>query len=194
MKSNNNSSKLSPTFIFLKRMGLIGDSHKYGQISVWGVLGLVVKTFFRRLIFTYSYKGYILEPVNKKMIRPLFWKWLGCRVGKNVNIGHEVRLDFGNANLISIGDDVVISNGATILCHKRDVSNYRKQTKATDLPFIYEGVTLERGCQIGLNVTILPGVTIGEGAIIGSCAIVTKNIPAWSVAVGCPAKVVRRID
>lgn len=44
---------------------------------------------------------------------------------------------------------------------------------------------------IGMNVTILKGVTIGKGAVVGACSVVTKDVPAWSVAVGNPAKVVK---
>ena len=150
-------------------------------------------TFFRRIIFTYGYKAYIFEPVYKKRLRPAIWRRLGCEIGRNVHIGHEVRLDFGNAERIHVGDDVVISNGVTILCHHRDVSNYQQGKKATQLPFIYNDVHLKTGCQIGLNSTILPGVTIGEGAIIGSCALVTKDVPAWCIAVGSPAKVIRSV-
>ena len=102
-------------------------------------------------------------------------------------------MDFGNANLIEIADDVIISNGTTLLCHKRDVSEYKRGTDANKLPFIYKSIILKKGCQIGLNCTILPGVTIGEGAIIGSCSQVTKDIPAWSIAVGNPAKVVKML-
>jgi acetyltransferase-like isoleucine patch superfamily enzyme len=43
-------------------------------------------------------------------------------------------------------------------------------------------------------VTILPGVTIGEGAVIGSCALVTKDVPAWTIATGVPARVVREVE
>ena len=47
---------------------------------------------------------------------------------------------------------------------------------------------------IGRNVTIMSGVTVGEGAVIGANAVVTHDIPAYSVAVGCPAKTIKRID
>lgn len=114
-------------------------------------------------------------------------------MGKNVMIGHAVRLDFGNASLIEVGDNVIISNNTTILCHKRDVSEYKQGDTAINLPFIYNKVTIEKGCQIGINCTILPGVTIGEGCIVGSCSVVTKSIPAWSIAVGNPAKVIKSI-
>ena len=84
-----------------------------------------------------------------------------------------------------------MSNGVTILCHKRDVSDYCVGDSALKLPFLYEDVYIGKGCQLGLNVTIMPGVHIGEGAIIGTGAVVTKDVPAWSVAVGFPAKVIR---
>ena len=189
-----NTNNTTWLFRFLKRMGLLGDTHKYGNITIWGLFSLFFNTIWRRIIFNYSYKNLLFEPINKKKLRPRIWRALGCKVGKNVMIGHAVRLDFGNASLIEIKDDVVISNNTTILCHKRDVSNYKSGDKANELPFVYEKVTIGKGCQIGLNCTILPGVTIGDGAIIGSASVVVKDIPAWSIAVGNPAKVIRYLN
>lgn len=172
---------------------MIGNAERYGHLSVFGLIRFSIVTLYRRIIFNYAYKGYLLEPLNKKRLRPAIWRRLGCEVGKNVHIGHQVRLDFGNSERIRVGNNVVISNGVTILCHKRDVSDYQQGKQATQLPFVYSDVNLETGCQIGVNTTILPGVTIGEGAIIGSCSLVTKDIPAWSIAVGSPAKVIRSV-
>lgn len=55
-------------------------------------------------------------------------------------------------------------------------------------------ITIERNCWIGGNVTILGNVTIGEDSVIGAGAVVTKNIPAHSIAVGNPARGLRQID
>ncbi|MFD1901362.1 DapH/DapD/GlmU-related protein [Enterococcus termitis] len=55
-------------------------------------------------------------------------------------------------------------------------------------------VTIEDNCWIGANTTICPGVTIGENSVIGAGSIVTKDIPANSVAVGNPCKVLREIN
>lgn len=52
-------------------------------------------------------------------------------------------------------------------------------------------VRIGAGADIGTNATILPGVSIGEGAIIGAGAVVTTNIPAYAVAAGVPARVLR---
>ncbi|NTW13970.1 MAG: N-acetyltransferase [Candidatus Moranbacteria bacterium] len=53
-------------------------------------------------------------------------------------------------------------------------------------------VRIKRGAQIGLNVTILPGVVIGEGAVVGAGTVVTKDVPDHSVVVGNPARVIKK--
>lgn len=55
----------------------------------------------------------------------------------------------------------------------------------------YKDIVVEEDVWIGMNVTLLPGVTIGRGAIIGAASVVTKSIPPYAVAVGNPAKVVK---
>lgn len=185
--------KLSLTYRVLHKIKLLNDSQKHGNISLLGFIAFSVKTMIKRCLFSYSYKGYFLEPLNKKFIRPLIWRYCGCQMGKNVHIGHMVRMDFGNPERIHLGDNVVLSNGVTILCHKRDVSNYKYGNSALNLPFLYEDVFIGKGCQLGINVIVMPGVHIGEGSIIGAGAVVTKDIPAWSIAVGFPAKVIKQL-
>ena len=53
---------------------------------------------------------------------------------------------------------------------------------------------IKKGAWIGAGVSILPGVTVGKYAIVGAGAIVTKDVPDYSVAVGVPAKVVKTLD
>lgn len=55
-------------------------------------------------------------------------------------------------------------------------------------------ITIGEDCWIGGNVIILPGITIGRGTTIGAGSVVTKDIPAESVAVGNPARVIKKID
>ena len=181
------------TFRILYRMNIMRDYQKHGRITFFKLIYFILATFVKRILFTYAYMEYIFEPLNKKFIRPTFWRWIGCKVGKNVHIGHFVSLDFGNAHLITIEDNVVLSNNVILLCHRRDIQNYRGGEAATKLPFIYAGVPLKRGCQIGVQRIIMPGVTIGQGAIIGSGSVVTKDIPDWTIAVGSPAKVIKEL-
>lgn len=56
-----------------------------------------------------------------------------------------------------------------------------------------KGVVIGDDCWIGGNATIMPGVTIGKGCTIGAGSVVTKDIPDFSVAVGAPAKVVKKV-
>lgn len=192
--SENVNNKLTLTYRALNKMKLLNDAQKHGNITLFGFIGFAIGTVVKRALFTYAYKGYFLEPLNKKFIRPAIWRFCGCDLGKNVHIGHMVRMDFGNPERIHIADNTILSNGVTLLCHKRDVSQYYKGESALKLPFLYEDVYIGKGCQLGLNVTIMPGVHIGEGAIIGTGALVTKDIPAWSVAIGFPAKVIKQIE
>lgn len=187
-------NNLTLTYRVLHKMKLLNDVQKHGDITFFSFIVFTIGTVVKRALFAYAYKGYFLEPLNKKFIRPAIWRFCGCNLGKNVHIGHMVRMDFGNSERIHIADDVILSNGVNILCHKRDISQYYKGESALKLPFLYEDVYIGKGCQLGMNVTIMPGVHIGEGAIIGTGAVVTKDVPSWGVAVGFPAKVIKIID
>ena len=188
------TKKTTLTFRLLKRLHLIKNEEEYGRINPFSLIWIAFSTLWRRFIFNYAYKAYILEFLYKKHLRPAIWRALGCKVGKNVNIGHQVRIDFGNAERITIEDDAHIANGVTFLCHMRDMKTYRVGMKAMDLPAKYGDIHIGKGCYIGINVTIMPGVHIGEGAVIGSCALVTKDVPAWTIATGVPARVVKEVE
>ena len=190
----NKEKKTTLTFRLLKKLHLMHDEEKYGRINPVTIIFFAFRTVWRRCIFKFAYNAYIFEFLYKKKLRPAIWRGLGCKVGKNVNIGHQVRVDFGNAERITIDDDAHIANGVTFLCHMRDVNYYHVGMIAMDMPAKYGDIHLGKGCYIGINVTIMPGVHIGEGAVIGSCALVTKDIPAWTIAAGVPAKVIRNVE
>lgn len=181
------------TFRLFKRLHIIADVERYGQISIWGVVRHILSTIGKLLLYKYCYSSFMLEPLNFKKIRATFWRWMGCKVGNNVLIGHSVSLDYGNANLITIEDKVIITNCCILLCHRRDLTNYKKGDVAYDLPYIHKPITLRHGCQIGMGSIIMPGVEIGEGAIIGARSVVTHDIPAWTIAVGSPAKIIKEL-
>ena len=188
------TKKTSLTFRLLNRLHLIENEEKHGRINPFSLIGFTFSTLWRRFIFNFAFKAYFFEFLYKKDLRPAIWRCLGCKVGKNVHIGHQVRLDFGNAERITVEDDVLIANGVTLLCHRRDMKDYRVGMRPKVLPMKYDDIHLCKDCYIGSNVTILPGVTIGEGAVIGSCALVTKDVPAWTIATGVPAHVVKNVE
>lgn len=112
---------------------------------------------------------------------------------------------------IEIGNNVTIAWGGTVYDHDSHSLDYMERRKDIDdeLRDIRNGqnfilhknwdvvnskpIKICDDAWIGMNVTILKGVTIGEGAIVGACSVVTKDVPAWTVAAGNPAKVVKHL-
>jgi len=131
--------------------------------------------------------------LNYRKIRPILWRWMGAKVGKNCFIGYEVWVDLTNTYLIEMEDHVHIANRCLLLCHQRDLSDYHIGDDYAKLGYNKSKIILKKGCLVGMNSMIMPGVTIGEGAIVGAGSLVTKDIPAWTIAIGRPAKVVKQI-
>ena len=184
---------LSITYRFLRVLGFNFSEEEYGQISLWAAIKRAGINFKNSLLLKYCMYSVILSPFNYRSIRPKAWKWMGVKVGKDCYIGYEVYIDVTHAELITIEDHVHIAERCFLLCHQRDLGNYFVGDDYAKLGYIKKGILLKRGCLLGSNTTVMPGVTVGEGAIVGACSLVTKDIPAWTVAVGSPAKVVRKI-
>jgi acetyltransferase-like isoleucine patch superfamily enzyme len=125
--------------------------------------------------------------------------------GGKIQIGS--RTFVGRSDLICyrslvIGDDVIVSWGITIVDHdshsiewakrRNDVCNWGNGEKNWE-HVAHAPVIVGNKAWIGFNASILKGVTIGEGAVIGACSVVTRDIPPYSVAVGNPARVVRAL-
>jgi acetyltransferase-like isoleucine patch superfamily enzyme len=182
------------TFRFLKKFNLISDEVKFGNISIFSFIGFVFKRILVLLLYKYSYSSMILDSWNFKFIRAKIWRFFGCKVGKNVAIGNNVAIDYGFANLIEIGNNVMIANRCLLLCHKRDLSNFKKGDNPTKLGYKISGIKLEDNCQIGMGTVIMPGVTIGEGAVVGANSLVTKDVEPWTIVAGQPAKLLKKIS
>jgi acetyltransferase-like isoleucine patch superfamily enzyme len=110
----------------------------------------------------------------------------GCLIGTNVVIDNNCR----------IGDNCSFQTGAYIptgtkignrvfLGPNASLTNDKNPLRTEYSP---EPVIIEDDATIGSNATLMPGITIGEGAFVAGGAIVTKNVPAWTLAKGCPAK------
>jgi acetyltransferase-like isoleucine patch superfamily enzyme len=107
----------------------------------------------------------------------------GAHVGKHVSIGFESTLDILFPQDITIEDNVVIGYDTTILCHGYLVDAYQRGP-----------VRIGRDAAIGARTLILPGVTIGDGAIIGAMSLVNRDVPAHEFWAGVPARKVRDLD
>lgn len=119
-------------------------------------------------------------------------------IGSNVLIGTNVIID-GN---VSIGNNVSIQGNVYIPTNVliedyvfvgpcAVLANDKYPVREKYMP---DGPVLRKGSSIGANATLIPGVEIGEGAMVAAGALVTKDVPPWKIAIGCPAKITELPD
>lgn len=125
--------------------------------------------------------------------------WLQCIGGEDqpgLAIGDDTKI--AGACVVSAADDVRIGSGVLVASNVY-IADHSHAFDEADVPVNEQGidriaaVRIEDDCWIGQNVVIMPGVTIGRGAVIGSNSVVTADVPGRTVAVGAPARVVRQI-
>lgn len=116
-----------------------------------------------------------------------------CDFGCNISIGDDVIINFNmtiiDEGLVTIGNNVFIGPNCSIYtpCHPIEAEERDKGIEWA-LP-----VTIGNHVWIGGSTTILPGVTIGDGCVIGAGSVVPRSIPANTVAVGNPCRVIKQI-
>ena len=106
-----------------------------------------------------------------------------CSIGKNSVINQGCRLD--NRGGIHIDENVSISPGVHLLSADHDIDS--PKCVGRQAPIIIKKLVF-----IGSRATILPGVTIGEGAVVAACACVTRDIPPYTLVGGVPAREIRK--
>jgi len=114
----------------------------------------------------------------------------GLSLGNEVFIGDECLLDL--ADRIELGDQVTLAERVLILTHTN--VGYEDHPLQRHFPASTAPVILERGCFVGAQAVILPGIRIGECSMVAAGAVVTRDVPANSVVAGTPARVLRTLD
>jgi len=114
-------------------------------------------------------------------LRIIMYRRAGIEIGKVLMFGGHVWIDVLYP-CVKIEDDVSLAGFDYILVHS-NLPGYKLEGARP--------ITIKKGARIGINVTILPGVTIGRNAVVGAGAVVTKDIPDNAVAVGVPAKPIK---
>jgi acetyltransferase-like isoleucine patch superfamily enzyme len=125
-------------------------------------------------------------------LRLQLYRGMGVAIGRNVFVGLDTWLDDQFPELIEIEDDVTISFRVTVVVH----DDARRMNAV--IPGAGDGtvapVRLKRGCYLGAGCLILPGVTVGERAVVGAGAVVTRDVPPGKLVLGVPARVARNVD
>ena len=189
----NKNKKYSFTYLMLRRLGFHYSEEEYGQVSLLQVIKRVYKTYRDSFLLKYVMNSWILSPFLPRKIRPWVLKKVGCHMGKGCFIGDSVKIDAGHSEMITLEDGVSIAGGVRLLCHQRDFTDYYVGVDYLSLGYTVKPIVLKRGCLVGMESFVMPGVTIGEGAIVGAGSLVTKDVPAWTIVMGRPAKIVKKI-
>jgi len=119
----------------------------------------------------------------------------GCSLGQNVNVGSGAVIGNGVKiqNNVSVYDDVIIEDD--VFCGPSCVfTNVINPRSFVERKSEYKKTLIKKGASIGANATIVCGVTIGEYALVGAGSVVTKDIPAYAIAYGNPARVQGKTD
>lgn len=152
----------------------------------------------------------ILQKLNssaatQEEIREVIGKITGHKIDDSVEIRLPIRSDYG-ANLkigkgvfinsgvmftdlggIELADNVLVGPNATIISVNHPLDPQKRHT--VEMKPVY----IDKNAWLGANSTILPGVTVGQNAVVAAGAVVTKDVPANTVVAGVPAKVIKRI-
>lgn len=190
------------------------------MIRKYGLLGLIQLVYFKirtkilfknaRIIrFPFRIRGKGLIQVGKG-----FTTGFNCRfdafinsnnssdIKKIINIGNNVQINdyvhIGAIENIEIEDNVLIASKVFITDHNHGSYSGEHQdlpiTEPSKRLLYSRPVKICKNVWIGEFVSILPGVTIGEGSIVGTMSVVTKDIPPFCIAVGSPARVIKQFD
>jgi acetyltransferase-like isoleucine patch superfamily enzyme len=131
----------------------------------------------------------------------------GCRIGDNTKIGPFVEIQKGctvgkNCKIqshsflcegVSIEDEAFIGHGVMFINDRYPRSATEAGALQTEADWKVVPTIIMKGASIGSNATILCGITVGEGAIVGAGSVVTKDVPPYTIVAGNPAKIIRNI-
>lgn len=126
-----------------------------------------------------SFRGFVRTTFMRVRVAYLRGLW-GHELHPTARISFSAYLDRTNPKGVCIGAYTVIARGAVVLSH-----DYTRSVSAR--------TNIGRNCLIGVNAIVMPGITIGDEVVVGAGAVVTRDVPSNSLAIGNPAQVVGHI-
>lgn len=148
-----------------------------GPNALWQIYSVVPR---RRAIRNFIFIQLARYCPSLGMKNWIYRNILGMQVGRTVSFGLMVMVDVFFPERIKVGDNSVIGYNTTILCHEHLINEYR-----------LGDVRIGKNVMIGANCTILPGVTIGDNAVVGAGSVVHKDVAPGSFVAGNPLRVIR---
>lgn len=140
----------------------------YRTVSFAKVFRNVIVSELCRFLPFFTWKNY------------MYRRLLGMRVGEKSAIAFKVTMDLLFPERIRIGKNTIIGYNTTILTHEYLIQEYR-----------LGDVEIGDSVMVGANTTILPGVRIGDGAVVGAASLVNRDVPPGAFAAGNPVRIIR---
>jgi acetyltransferase-like isoleucine patch superfamily enzyme len=122
-------------------------------------------------------------------LRVKLQKMKGVKIGNNVFIGVEVLIDPAFPELIVIEDDVSLAGRNILVAHSDPTFPIRNE-KLVETKIA--PIKIEQGAWVTVGAIVLPGVTIGKNSIVAAGAVVTKDVPPYTLVGGVPAEIIKR--
>lgn len=159
------------------------SAKQHGYHTIWGAVWF---TLWAVVDYILHISAQFISPVPG--VRVWLQKRRGVQIGENVQIGPFVALDYVFPNFVSIGDGVSIAGWNYILTHVTPLEYHNGDFDSYVAP-----VKIEKNAWIAIGTTILPGVTIGEGAAVAAGSLVTRDVEPHSLVAGVPARMIKRL-
>ena len=134
----------------------------------------------------------LLKQMPMYQLRSAMLRWCGYRVGRDVYVGEDLIIidEPSDRGMVIIGDRAAISPRVTLIVSSRP--NFSRIA-----PYVlvkHAAVTIESDAWLGTGVIVLPGTTIGEGAVVSANSVVTQDVKPYTIVGGYPARLIRKVS
>ena len=158
----------------------------YGYEGNLGKLKLRLKFLKSWILHSLAYSS----PIPNFVI--MLQRSRGVKIGKNCHFSPYVLIDLLHPELITVEDNVTISSNSMIFAHVNPTTN--EFLKNHGYSRTIKPVVIKNGAIVSVGCIIIAGVTIGKNSIVGAGSVVSQDIPDFCIAIGNPARVIKKID
>jgi acetyltransferase-like isoleucine patch superfamily enzyme len=135
---------------------------------------------------------FVVKSIAGLGLRCKLLRWCGYTIGEKVYIGQDLIIidepaDWG---MVTIGDRAAISARVTLIVH----SNPHSARINPYVPTKHASIVIGKDAWLGTGVVVMPGVTIGEGSVVGANSVVTRDVPPYTIVAGAPARFIREVS